>query len=170
MKKIILFISIFSLLACSQNRLDEPVLQDAFIDNALSILDELGNYYPPEDINLLFSKVDSNGIQTATFSLKGETKEAIKLGSFAKRQYSFGKGGTTCTNKWQCGKEIAKCLDDDKDATISNGACENSAWCVNALTQFKAHNKVQNDKWGFLPHLRLHKPFILKTERRSDHP
>ena len=47
MKKIILFISIFSLLACSQNRLDEPVLQDAFIDNALSILDELGNYYPP---------------------------------------------------------------------------------------------------------------------------
>lgn len=133
MKKLILFISIFSLLACSQNQVDEPVLQDAFIDNALSILDELGNYYPPEDINLLFSKVDSNGFQTATFSLKGETKEAIKLGSFAKRQYSFGKGGTTCTNKWQCGKEIAKCLDDDKDATISNGACENSAWCVTCV-------------------------------------
>ena len=124
---------LLSLLACSQNQVDEPVAQDAFIDNALSIMDELGNYYPPEDIDLLFSKVDSNGFQTATFSLKGETKEAIKLGSFAKRQYASRSDGTTCTNKWQCGKEIAKCLDEGDDALISNGACENSAWCVTCV-------------------------------------
>ncbi|MDB9836461.1 hypothetical protein OAC51_06105 [Flavobacteriaceae bacterium] len=133
MKNIVLLISIFCLFACSQNQADEPVVQDAFIDNALSILDELGNYYPPEDIDLLVSKVDSNGFQTATFSLKGETKKTIKLGSFAKRQYAYRSDGTTCTNKWQCGKEIANCLDDDKDATISNGACENSAWCVTCV-------------------------------------
>ena len=133
MKNIVLLISIVCLFACSQNLADEPVAQDAFIDNALSILDELGNYYPPEDIDLLFSKVDSNGFQTATFSLKGETKETIKLGGFAKRQYAYRSDGTTCPNKWQCGKEIAKCLDDDKDATISNGACETSAWCVTCI-------------------------------------
>lgn len=151
MKNIVLLISIVCLFACSQNQadepvvldafaenalsiLDEPVVQEAFIDNALSILDELGNYYPSKDIDLLFSKVDSNGIQTATFSLKGQTKEKIKLGSFAKRQYNaYQLEGTTCTNKWQCGKEIANCLDDDKDATISNGACETSAWCVTCV-------------------------------------
>lgn len=104
MKNSILLIAIFSLLACSQNQVNEPVVQDAFVDNALSIMDELGNYYPPEDIDLLFSKVHSNGFQTATFSLKGETKETIKLGSFAKRQYAYRSDGTTCTNKWQCGK------------------------------------------------------------------
>jgi hypothetical protein len=133
MKKLILFILIFSLLACSQNQVDEPVVQDAFIDNTLSILDELGNYYPSEDIDLLFSKVDSNGFQTATFSLKGETKETIKLVSFAKRQYAYQSYGTTCGNKWQCGKEIAKCLDNGDDALISNGACDNSAWCVECV-------------------------------------
>jgi hypothetical protein len=100
MKNSILLITIFSLLACSQNQVNEPVVQDAFVDNALSIMDELGNYYPPEDIDLLFRKVDSNGFQTATFSLKGETKETIKLGSFAKRQYAHRSDGTTCTNKW----------------------------------------------------------------------
>ena len=133
MKKLILFISIFSMLACSQNQVDEPIVQDAFIENALSILDELGNYYPPEDIDLLFSKVDSNGFQIATFSLKGETKETIKLGSFAKRQYAYQSDETTCTNKWQCGKEIKKCLDNGDDALISNGACDNSAWCVECV-------------------------------------
>jgi hypothetical protein len=133
MKNSILLMAIFSLLACSQNRVNGPVVQDVFVDNALSIMDELGNYYPPEDIDLLFSKVDSNGFKTATFSLKGETKETIKLGSFAKRQYAYRSDGTTCTNKWKCGKEIKKCLDNGDDALISNGACDNSAWCVECV-------------------------------------
>ena len=132
MKNLIFIISIFLLLACSQNT-DEPVVQDPFVDYALSILEELGDYYPPEDIGLLFSKVDSNGFKTATFNLKGKSKETVELGSFAKRQYAY-KSGTTCTNKWQCGREIAKCLDNGDAAKISNGACkENSAWCVECI-------------------------------------
>ena len=59
MKKLIFMISIFFLLACSQNT-DESITQDPFVNNALSILEELNNYYPPEDTNLLFSKVDTN--------------------------------------------------------------------------------------------------------------
>ncbi|MGB1449652.1 MAG: hypothetical protein ACPG8F_07415 [Flavobacteriaceae bacterium] len=134
MKNIVLLISTICLLACSQNQADEPVAQDVFIDNALSILNELGNYYPSEDIDLVFRKIDSNGFQTATFSLKGETKETIRLGSFVKREYAYQTDGTTCTNKWQCGKEIANCLEDDKDALISNGACKkNSAWCIECI-------------------------------------
>ena len=38
-------VSIFCLFACNQNQVDEPVVQDTFIDNALSVLDELGNYH-----------------------------------------------------------------------------------------------------------------------------
>ena len=127
-------ISIFFLLACSQYT-DESIAQDPFVNNALSILEELNNYYPPEDINLLFSKVDTNGFRTATFSLKGETKETIELGSFAQRQYVYQADGTTCTNKWQCGKEIKKCLDNGNKTLISNCECENSAWCVECVEQ-----------------------------------
>ena len=126
------------MLACSQNEVSEPIVQDTFIDIALSIMGELSNYYPPEDIDILFSKVDQNGFQTATFSLKGVTKETIELGSFAKRQYANRSDGTTCTNKWQCGQEIKKCLDNGNDALISNGACKNSAWCVECVeTEYK---------------------------------
>ena len=114
MKNLIFIISILSLLACSQNT-DDPVVEDPFVNNALSILEELSNYYPQEDIDLLFSKIDSNGFQTATFKLKGKTKETVELGSFAKRQYAYQSGGTTCMNKWQCGKEIAECLDAGDD-------------------------------------------------------
>ena len=70
MKNSIFITLIFSMLACSQNEVSEPIVQDTFIDNALSIMGELSNYYPPEDIDILFSKVDQNGFQTATFSLK----------------------------------------------------------------------------------------------------
>jgi len=143
MKNSILIISILSLLACSQNQVDdsvvvdEPVVQDTqdtFVDNALSVLEELSEYYPPEDIDLVLRKIDSNGLQTATFSLKGETKETIELGSFAEKQYaSLSKGGTTCSNKWECGKRIKECLDEGDDALISNGACVSSAWCVECV-------------------------------------
>lgn len=133
MKNSILLILILSLFACSQNQTEESIMQDSFVDNALSIMEELSKYYPPEDIDLLFSKVDSNGFQTAIFSLKGKTKETIKLGSFAKRQYVNQSDGTTCTNQWQCGKEIKNCLDNGDDALISNGACDNSAWCVECV-------------------------------------
>jgi len=133
MKNIIFIFSIFSLLACSQNT-DKPDVPDPFIDNALSILEELGNYYPPEDIDLLFSQTDSNGFQTATFNLKGKTRETVERGSFAKREYVIQSRGTTCITKWQCAKEIAKCLDNGDAAKISNGACkENSAWCVECI-------------------------------------
>lgn len=132
MKNLIYFFAIFFLCSCNQNT-DESIDQELFIDNALDILETLKEYYPPEDINLLFSTIDTNGFQTATFSLIGETKETIQLGSFAVNSTKIKTDGTTCTNKWDCGREIKKCLDNGEDALISNGACENSAWCVECV-------------------------------------
>ena len=134
MKNLTVLISIFYLLACNQNKTDESVIQDPFVENALSVLEELSKYYPPEDIDVLVRQANSFGYQTATFSLKGETKEIIELGSFAKRPYAYSSEGTTCSNKWQYGKEIAKCLDNGDDAVISNGPCEEaSLWCVKCV-------------------------------------
>ena len=133
MKNLIFIISIFSLLGCSQNT-DGTVAKDPFVNNALSILEELSDYYPQKDIDLLFSKVDSNGFQSATFKLQGETKETIGLGIFAQSEYAVDQSdGTNCTNKWECGKKIKKCLDNGDDALISNGPCESSVWCVKCI-------------------------------------
>lgn len=133
--KIVFVFSAFTFFSCNQNQVEtDSVIQDPFIDNALSILKELGNYYPSEDVALLFSKGDTNGYKTATFSLKGKTKEAIELGSIAKRESMPKADGTTCKNSWDCGQEIKKCLDNGDDAIISNGACEeNSLWCVKCI-------------------------------------
>ena len=79
MKNLTVLISIFYLLACNQNKTDESVIQDPFVENALSVLEELSKYYPPEDIDVLVRQANSFGYQTATFSLKGETKEIIEL-------------------------------------------------------------------------------------------
>lgn len=106
---------------------------DLFITSALSVLEELSNYYPPDDIDLIFAKTKANGVQQARFRLNGKTKEIIELGSFAEKS-NAKQDGTTCTNKWQCGKAIKSCLDEGFDAVISNGECETpSAWCVTCV-------------------------------------
>jgi hypothetical protein len=71
--------------------------------------------------------------QSATFRLRGETKKAIELGSFVERQGTNQRDGTTCHNRFECGQEIKECLDNGDDAVISNGACEDSAWCVTCI-------------------------------------
>lgn len=133
MKNSILLIVTFCLCSCLQNRVDEPGIQDPFVEKTLAIFEELSEYYPPKDIVMLLSEVDTEGYQTVTFRLRGETKKAIELGSFVERRVTNQRDGTTCHNRFECGREIKECLDNGVNVVISNGAFEDSAWCVTCI-------------------------------------
>lgn len=60
MKKLILFISIFSLLACSQNQVDEPVVQDDFIAPKKGCEKFLNAFQNKENKLLFYSKENGN--------------------------------------------------------------------------------------------------------------
>lgn len=129
----ILMVLILTVFISCQKQTDKAAAQHAFIENTLSILDELGNNYPPEDIDLLFCKADAKGFQTATFSLKGETKEIIQLGGFAAREYSAKANGISCTDQRHCGKEIAKCLENGDNALIVNNTSKVRSWRIHCV-------------------------------------
>ena len=131
MKNLVLLISVLFLVSC--NNTDENINEEQFIEHTLAIFENLKEYYPAEDVNVLFSEIDSNGYQTATFRLTGKTRELVKLGNFAGKNKVNNSGGTTCHTKLSCGREIKECLDNGKDALISNGACKDAAWCVECL-------------------------------------
>ena len=140
------FIKIFLLLlisvSCSQ--------EDATIDNSnivsidekfamknVEILDELGHYFPKEDITFTISK-DEEGKLFSIYKLIGQTKDEIDLGSFAKRKFKRNdEGGTTCDGKWSCGRLLYQCLSNGDSGMISNGGCDgsNDGYCVVCVPQ-----------------------------------
>ncbi|WP_298779565.1 hypothetical protein [uncultured Polaribacter sp.] len=104
--------------------------QEIFASKTIEIFEELTTeYFPKEDVNFVVYK-DKNGFLMAKYELIGTTKKEVQMGSFAKTERR-GDGGTTCEGKWSCGKAIYKCLENDQDALISEGACTGrTAYCV----------------------------------------
>jgi len=52
------------------------------------------------------------------------------MGSFAKSKVSAKDVGTECDGKWSCGKAMYNCLENGKDALISEDACAGVTYCV----------------------------------------
>jgi hypothetical protein len=131
----IIFLSTL-LLSCSQNEGNKEeniqnINQEKFALKTIEIFEELTTtYFPKEDVQFVVVK-DENGLLTAEYELTGKTKKEVQMGSFVKRS-SGDDDGTTCDGKWSCGKAIYRCLENDRKALISVGACEASytEYCV----------------------------------------
>ena len=119
-----------SFTACSNEDIEqtkeELSVEEVFAQKTFEIYEAVssGNI-PKTDIKYKVYK-DSDGFLTAKYELTGRTKSEIQMGSFAKNT-SFSDG-TTCDGKWSCGKAIYDCLENGKDALISEGAC--ISYCV----------------------------------------
>lgn len=126
----------FTLSNCSKDEIntEKNILksnQEMFASKTIEIFEELTTeYFPKEDVKFVVYK-DKNGFLIAKYELTGKTKKEVQMGSFAKRT-TGDDDGTTCDGKRSCGKAIYKCLENDKDALISIGACETSytEYCV----------------------------------------
>lgn len=120
--------TLFLITSCNNDTTAPEQTDEKLIQLSLEVLEDLSKTYPPEDIEIVFSKNENNQ-KEALFRLKGETKAAAELGYFART--SEGEEGTTCNSAFSCGKAIKKCLDEGQDALISSGACTGYAeYCV----------------------------------------
>jgi len=77
--------------------------------------------FSAEDV-VVKTYLDENGILTTRYSLTGESKEIIGLGSFAANK-SDNDNGTDCDGSWSCGIAIKSCLDNGKEGSITPGQC-----------------------------------------------
>jgi hypothetical protein len=122
--------------SCNQNEENKEndiqnMNQEEFASNTIEIFEELTTtYFPKEDVKFVVFK-DENDFLTAEYELTGKTKKEVQMGSFVKRT-SGDDDGTTCYGKWSCGQAVYKCLENERKALISIGACEISSteYCV----------------------------------------
>ena len=92
MKKTHLILLMLSLviLSCDhqEDSLSTPskIVQENFAIKNVEILNELGEYFPKEDLVFTINK-DKEGKLFAIYKLVGQTRDEIDLGSFAKRKF-----------------------------------------------------------------------------------
>ena len=98
------------------------IAQENFAVKNIEILNELGNYFPKEDVIFTISK-DNNEKLFSIYKIIGTTRDQIDFGSFAKKKYQTNNEGTTCDGKFSCGRLIYQCLSNGDKALISNGGC-----------------------------------------------
>lgn len=131
-----LALALLTVTSCSREETTEveAVSKQAFINENLETLEELGKFFPKEDIDLVFTQGE-NGSE-ALYSLKGKTAEAVGFGIFAAKEHP-GQIGANCDGSFSCGTELQKCLQAGKDGLISNGKCTGIAahdYCVTCQT------------------------------------
>lgn len=137
MKKTYLVLLMLSLLILSCDNQEDSlsssskINQENFAIKNVEILNDLGNYFPKEDITFTISK-DQEGKLFAIYKLIGQTRDEIDLGSFAKMEFERNDdGGTTCDSKWSCGRLLYQCLSNGDRGIISNGGCDGGdGYCV----------------------------------------
>jgi len=150
MKKTHLILLMLSLviLSCDhqEDSLSTPskIVQENFAIKNVEILNELGEYFPKEDLVFTINK-DKEGKLFAIYKLVGQTRDEIDLGSFAKRKFEKNDdGGTTCDGKWSCGRLLYQCLSNGGRAMISNGGCGDNGnpdhYCVVCVPE--EHNSI----------------------------
>ena len=96
------------------------IAQENFAVKNIEILNQLGDYFPKEDVIFTISK-DNNGKLFSIYEIIGTTRDQIDFGSFAKKKYQTNNEGTTCDGKFSCGRLIYQCLSNGDKALISNG-------------------------------------------------
>lgn len=107
---------------------EQRLNSDEFAVKTFEIYEEVTSLnIPKEDLKFSVFK-DQNSHLTAKFEVIGKTKKEIEMGSFV--QSKSDDGGTTCDGKFSCGKAIYNCLENGKDALISNVACFSAKYCV----------------------------------------
>lgn len=93
---------------------------------------------PKEDVQFTIVE-DENGFLVALYELTGKSKQYVQMGSFAGTQ-SFNDDddddkGKTCKGKFACGRLVYACLEDGREALVSNGPCDSASneYCVICL-------------------------------------
>ncbi|MCF6264688.1 MAG: hypothetical protein L3J24_14030 [Xanthomonadales bacterium] len=91
---------------------------------------------PKEDVQFTIFE-DENGFLVALYELTGKSKQYVQMGSFAGTQ-SFNDDddkGKTCKGKFACGRLVFACLQDGRQALVSNGPCPSASneYCVTCL-------------------------------------
>ena len=114
------------------------VAKENFTLKTMEIIEELGNYFPPEDVICTIGK-DENGEMFAFYKVIGKTKEEIDWGSFIQVESNRNDEGTTCDGKWSCGKAIYARLGIGYGATIKKGGCGDNGnpdhYCVTCIPE-----------------------------------
>ena len=122
---VLLMIS-FIILSCDsqEDSVSTPskIAKENFVVKNIEILNELGNYFPKEDVIFTISKDNSEKL-FSIYKVIGTTRDQMDFGSFAKKKYQTNNEGTTCDGKFSCGRLIYQCLSNGDKALISNGGC-----------------------------------------------
>ena len=123
---LVLLAILFVILSCDsqEDSLATPgkIIQENFAAKNIEILNELGNYFPKEDVTFTTRK-GKRGKLISIYKIIGTTRDQIDFGSFAKNKYQTNDEGTTCDGKFSCGRLIYQCLSNGDRAMISNGGC-----------------------------------------------
>lgn len=107
-----------------------------FVSESFEIMDAVtAPALPKEDVQFSIFE-DENGFLVALYELTGKSKQYVQMGSFVgKQSFNDDDEGKACDGKFPCGRAIFACLQDGRDALVSNVPCESASdqYCVTCL-------------------------------------
>lgn len=121
----------------NNTKTSEQLRQD-FTLKSVEVLEELGKYYPIDELGIEISN-DQDGKFYTLYKLKGVSEELVHLMSSSTNFTKNSNGdGTTCPGGESCARLLYTCLNGGENGLMTGGGCDGEGgFCVTCAPQYQ---------------------------------
>lgn len=141
MKQLLILAVSLLLFSCQEDhntKTPEQLRQD-FTLKSVEVLEDLGKYYPIEELGFKISN-DQDGKFYTLYKLKGVSEELVHFMSSSTNLIKKSDGGgTSCSGGESCARLLYTCLSGGENAVMTGGNCngDGDGFCVTCAPQYQ---------------------------------